>query len=211
MLSVVAPHSVILIERVSSLYVFKLRLETKASPKAKLSNVSVRESSSMALAALLMLMTSSAVSRVIEMLLKLIQHQEWQSRHGGVLALKHYLSMSKVFFALTTSLLVLIVFMRKMLRDLTQCKSPKWHFVKMFGGMLLVKDVLWVEPTSIVNDHCINTLKHSPTVYLETFYFLAKCHLANWRLVVCQTIGEGNSIEYFHFVLFPFRMSLIQI
>jgi len=45
--------------------------------------------------------------------------------------------------------------------------------------MLLVKDVLWVEPTSIVIDPCINTLKHSPTVYLETFYFLAKCHLAN--------------------------------
>jgi hypothetical protein len=125
MLSVVAPHSVILFERVYSLYVFKLRLETKASPKVKLSNVLVRESSSMALAALLMLMTSSAVSRVIEMLLKLIQHQEWQSRHGGVLALKHYLSMSKVFFALTTSLLVLIVFMRRMLRDLTQSKSPK--------------------------------------------------------------------------------------
>ena len=48
----------------------------------------------MALAALLTQMTPSAVSRVISMLLQLIKHQEWQSRHGGVLALKHYLSMT---------------------------------------------------------------------------------------------------------------------
>jgi hypothetical protein len=30
------------------------------------------------------------------MLLSLIKHEEWQARHGGVLGLKHYLSMSKV-------------------------------------------------------------------------------------------------------------------
>jgi hypothetical protein len=57
---------------------------------------SVRESSAMALGAILAYMSDEAVKRVIQMLLTLIEHEDWQSRHGGVLGLKHYLAMSKV-------------------------------------------------------------------------------------------------------------------
>ena len=50
----------------------------------------------MALGAILAYMSAEAVERVIQMLLTLIKHEDWQARHGGVLGLKHYMAMSKV-------------------------------------------------------------------------------------------------------------------
>lgn len=62
----------------------------------------VRETCAQALGALLKLMSKSSVQGVLRIVAQLMTQNEWEARHGGLLALKYILAIRKVLKLLET-------------------------------------------------------------------------------------------------------------